>query len=154
VADTRRRIVAGFHAGWRGTLGHIVEHGVDTLRRRFGSNPADLIAAIGPAIGSCCYAVGDEVRDAFTEEFAYAASLFAEVHPSGLPAASGPQIQLDLAAANRRQLLDAGVCELKISIVRECTACTRLPNGQRRYFSHRDEHGFTGRMLSVIGIGS
>ncbi|HEX3375082.1 MAG TPA: laccase domain-containing protein, partial [Edaphobacter sp.] len=64
----------------------------------------------------------------------------------------GPQIHLDLIEANRRQLLDAGLTASKISVVGECTACTRLPNGQRRYFSHRDEHGYTGRMLSVIGV--
>ncbi|MDE1156568.1 MAG: laccase domain-containing protein [Acidobacteriaceae bacterium] len=64
----------------------------------------------------------------------------------------GPQIHLDLQEANRRQLLDAGLSAKKITVMGECTACTRLPNGNRKYFSHRGESGFTGRMLSVIGV--
>jgi YfiH family protein len=170
VADARRRVVAAFHAGWRGTLARIVERGIGTMRLQFGSRPKDLIAAIGPGIGPCCYSVGEEVRFDFESQFAYAPSLFSEVYDSDpvkdkypllfltarAPGHSniGPQIHLDLIEANRRQLLDAGLSASKISIVGECTACTRLPNGQRRYFSHRDEHGYTGRMLSVIGIAS
>ncbi|HEV2578755.1 MAG TPA: peptidoglycan editing factor PgeF [Acidobacteriaceae bacterium] len=168
VADTRRRVVAAFHAGWRGTLARIVERGIGTMRLQFGSRPKDLIAAIGPGIGSCCYSVGEEIRFDFESQFAYAPSLFSEVYDSDpvrdkypllfltarAPGHSniGPQIHLDLIEANRRQLVDAGLSASKISVVGECTACTRLPNGQRRYFSHRDEHGYTGRMLSVIGI--
>lgn len=168
VADARRRVVAAFHAGWRGTLARIVERGIGTMRLQFGSRPKDLIAAIGPGIGACCYSVGEEIRFDFESQFAYAPSLFTEVYDSDpvkdkypllfltarAPGHSniGPQIHLDLIEANRRQLLDAGLTENKITVVGECTACTRLPNGQRRYFSHRDEHGYTGRMLSVIGI--
>jgi hypothetical protein len=168
VADTRRRVVAAFHAGWRPTLARIVERGIGAMRLQFGSRPRDLIAAIGPGIGACCYSVGEEVRFDFESQFAYAPALFSEVYDSDpvrdkypllfltarAPGHSniGPQIHLDLIEANRRQLLDAGLRESKISIVGECTACTRLPNGRRRYFSHRDEHGYTGRMLSVIGI--
>jgi hypothetical protein len=170
VADTRRRVVAAFHAGWRGTLARIVERGIGTMRLQFGSRPKDLIAAIGPGIGACCYSVGEEVRFDFESQFAYAPSLFSEVYDSDpvkdkypllfltarAPGHSniGPQTHLDLIEANRRQLLDAGLSASKISVVGECTACTRLPNGQRRYFSHRDEHGYTGRMLSVIGVAN
>jgi len=170
VADTRRRVVAAFHAGWRGTLARIVERGIGTMRLQFGSRPKDLIAAIGPGIGACCYSVGEEVRFDFESQFAYAPSLFSEVYDSDpvkdkypllfltarAPGHSniGPQIHLDLIEANRRQLLDAGLSASRISAVGECTACTRLPNGQRRYFSHRDEHGYTGRMLSVIGVAN
>ncbi len=168
VADTRRRVVAAFHAGWRGTLARIVERGIGTMRLQFGSKPKDLIAGIGPGIGPCCYSVGEEIRFDFESQFAYAPALLTEVYDSDpvrdkypllfltarAPGHSniGPQIHLDLIEANRRQLLDAGLNASKISVVGECTACTRLPNGQRRYFSHRDEHGYTGRMLSAIGI--
>jgi hypothetical protein len=169
VADTRTRAVAAFHAGWRGTLARIVERGIGTMRREFGSKPKDLIAAIGPAIGACCYSVGEEVRFEFESQFAYAPELFSEVYDSDpvrdrypllfltarAPGHSniGPQIHVDLAEANKRQLLDAGVAAAKIGVVGECTSCTRLANGRRRYFSHRGEHGFTGRMLSVVGAG-
>ena len=167
LADTRTHAVAAFHAGWRGTLARIVERGVGTLRRDFGSRPQDLIAAIGPAIGPCCFAVGEEVLHEFDSQVAYAPDLFSEVFDSDpirekdpmlfltarAPGHSplGPQIHLDLWEANRRQLLAAGLKPSAITVVGECTACTRLPDGRRKYFSHRAEHGFTGRMLSVIG---
>jgi YfiH family protein len=141
LADTRTRAVAAFHAGWRGTLARIVEHGVARMLQEFGSRPEELIAAIGPAIRPCCFAVGEEVRSAFTAEFAYAAELFFE----------RPHMRMDLHEANRRQLLDAGVGDAAIQTIAECTACARLMNGRRKYFSHRAERGLTGRMLSVIG---
>ena len=72
VADVRRRAVAAFHAGWRGTLARIVERGIGTMRLRYGSRPQDLLAAVGPSIGPCCYAVGEEVRHEFESQFAYA----------------------------------------------------------------------------------
>ena len=170
IADTRTRVVAAFHAGWRGTLARIVERGVGTMRMEFGSRPKDLVAAIGPSIGRCCFEVGEEVRYEFGSQFGYAPELFSEVFDSDpvrekypmlfltarAPGHSnlGPQIHLDLWEANRRQLLDAGVKAKAISVVGECTACARLKNGRRKYFSHRAEHGFTGRMLSVIGVAA
>ena len=124
-------------------------------------------ASIGPSIGPCCFAVGEEVLHEFDSQFAYAPELFSEVFDSDpvrekypmlfltarAPGHSnlGPQIHLDLWEANRRQLLAAGLKASSINLVGECTACTRLPDGRRKYFSHRAEHGFTGRMLSVIG---
>ena len=167
VADTRTHAVAAFHAGWRGTLARIVERSIGAMQLRYGSRPKDLVAAIGPAIGPCCFAVGEEVRSEFESQFAYGSELFSEGYDSDAvrrkypmlfmtaraPGHSnlGPQIHADLFEANRRQLLDAGLKDKKISVVGECTACTRLRNGKRKYFSHRNEHGFTGRMLSVIG---
>jgi len=167
VADTRRKAVAAFHAGWRGTLRRIVERGVGRMRLRYGSRPEDLIAVVGPSIGACCYSVGEEVRHEFESQFAYGDQLFREVFDLGpvklkypmlflsarAPGHSnlGPQIHLDLWEANRRQLLDAGIREKKIGVIGECTACTRLC-GQLKYFSHRGESGFTGRMMAAIGI--
>jgi YfiH family protein len=168
IADKRTHAVAAFHAGWRGTLARVVESGIGTMRLRYGSRPKDLVAAIGPGIGACCYAVGEEVRFEFESQFAYAPELFSEVYDSDpirekypllfmtarAPGHSniGPQIHIDLWEANRRQLLDAGVLAKNITVVAECTGCAREKNGERRYFSHRMEHGYTGRMMSVIGI--
>jgi len=163
VADVRQRIVAAFHAGWRGTLARIVERGVGRMRAEFGSLPGDLTAAIGPGIGRCCYSVGEEVRMEFSSQFAYADALFGEVfdldpikqkYPmlfltARAPGHSnlGPSIHLDLAEANRRQLMDAGLAAENIHSLGLCTACDT-----ERFFSHRAEQGFTGRMLSVIGV--
>jgi YfiH family protein len=168
IADTKTRTVAAFHAGWRGTLARIVERGVGTMRLEFGSKPKNLIAAIGPAIGACCYSVGEEVQHEFESQFAYAPKLFSEVYDRDpvrdkypmlfltqrAPGHSniGPQIHLDLHQANRRQLLDAGVPPAAITVLAECTACARLRDGRRKFFSHRAEHGYTGRMLSVVGV--
>lgn len=168
IADPRNRAVAAFHAGWRGTLKRIVERGVGRMRLRYGSRAHDLVAAIGPSIGACCYSVGEEVRHEFDSQFAYSSELFSEVYDSDpvrekypllfltarAPGHSniGPQIHLDLWEANRRQLIDAGLKPSRIQIVGECTCCCRRKDGLLKYFSHRGESGFTGRMLSSIGI--
>jgi len=168
IADTKTHAVAAFHAGWRSTLARIVERGVGTMRLEFGSKPKNLIAAIGPAIGACCYSVGEEVQHEFESQFAYAPRLFSEVFdrdPIKLkypmlfltqraPGHSdiGPQIHLDLHEANRRQLLDAGLRAKAITVLDECTACATLRDGRRKFFSHRAEHGYTGRMLSAVGV--
>ncbi len=65
VVDVKKRAVAAFHAGWRGTVARIVEQGIARMRAEYGSQPEDLVAAVGPSIGACCYAVGDEVRSEF-----------------------------------------------------------------------------------------
>ena len=138
VADTRLRVVAAFHAGWRGTAAGMVERGIARMAAEFGCRASDMIAAVGPAIGVCCYTVGDEVRETFAARFGYAAELF-----------SGANV--DLWEANRRQALDAGLAAASITVVGECTACAR-ENGRRKYFSHRDERGFTGRAVGAIGM--
>lgn len=151
VADTRLHVVAAFHAGWRGTVAGIVGKGVAQMEAEFGSRSEDLIAAVGPSIGSCCYNVGQEVRQAFREGYTYADELFTlRIDASSR---AGYALYVDLWNANRRQLIVAGVPPEKITVVAECTGCTGLP-GRRKYFSHRCEEGFTGRMMSVIGIVS
>ncbi len=163
IADRKQRAVAAFHAGWRGTLARIVENGVGRMRLEFGSRPQDLIASIGPGIGQCCYAVGEEVRQQFESQFDYASELFREVYDADpvrqkypmlfltarAPGHSdiGPSMHLDLAEANRRQLLAAGLRKGAIFLTGQCTGCHT-----DRFFSHRTERGFTGRMMSVIGV--
>ena len=163
LADPKRRAVGVFHAGWRGTVKRIVQKGVGEMRKHFGSNPAQLRAAIGPGIRNCCYQVGPEVKDTFEAQFAYGADLFRETkerneiherYPLLFLTARAPghselpkKIFLDLAEANRRQLLDAGVSARNISDLGMCTPCkTDL------FFSHRAESGRTGRMMALAGI--
>jgi YfiH family protein len=163
LVDSKRRVVGAFHAGWRGTVARIVEKGVGEMRRQFGSLPRDLRAAIGPCVRKCCYSIGPEVRAEFDSQFTYADELFEEVFDSNAihirypllflnkraPGHGdlGPEIHLDLVEANRRQLQDAGVREANISVVEGCTACDT-----KRFFSHREEFGKTGRMMAVVGI--
>ncbi len=163
VADGKRRAVGVFHAGWRGTVKRIVEKGVGEMRKHFGSDPRDLVVAIGPGIQGCCYEVGEEVRTRFETQFAYAGSLFREVkesdpvrekYPLLFLTARAPghsewpvKLFLDLVEANRRQLLDAGVLAKNIDAMGPCTAChTEL------LFSFRGEKGVTGRLMGAAGI--
>lgn len=165
VADRKRRAVAAFHAGWRGTVKRIVEAGLGRMRLEFGSRPEDLIAAIGPGIGQCCYAVGEEVLVEFESQFGYASDLFLKVDDADPVLAKYPmmfmnqrapghgprasRIHLDLVEANRRQLLAAGLKPGAIQTAGGCTNCH--PD---LFFSHRASGGHTGRMMSVIGIRS
>ena len=137
VADRRTHAVAAFHAGWRGTVRRIVEKGIARMMEEFGSRRSDLTAAIGPGIGRCCYIVGEELRQEFQQEFAYADQLFDDAS----------SLRLDLVEANRRQLVDAGMQESSIYCLNHCTSCDT-----RRFFSHRAENGHTGRLMSVIGV--
>lgn len=163
VADRRRKVVAAFHAGWRGTVRRIVESGIGRMRLEFGCRPEDLTAAIGPGIGPCCYSVGEEVLTEFESQFGYARELFHEVYDTDpvrtkypmlfltqrAPGHSpiGPSLHLDVPEANRRQLLAAGLKPSAIHSAGGCTSCQR-----DLFFSHRASQGRCGRMMSVIGI--
>jgi hypothetical protein len=147
VVDVTRRVVAAFHAGWRGTVARIVERGIAMMQEQYGSQAGDLVAAVGPSIGPCCYMVGEEVSSEFGRQFSYAEELLVRPTDSG-------GVRLNLWEANRRQLLNAGVAEASIAMMRECTACARNQSGGLRYFSHRAEHGRAGRMLNVVGVAT
>ncbi|WP_263368683.1 peptidoglycan editing factor PgeF [Edaphobacter bradus] len=149
VVDEAKRAVGAFHAGWRGTVAKIVEQGVVTMQQEYGSRPEDLRAAIGPGIGACCYVVGDEVRSNFDAQFAYSGELFREAESSSN---GRRQFYVNLWEANRRQLLASGIAPERIAVIGECTGCSRNAAGERRYFSHRVEHGVAGRMLNAIGV--
>lgn len=165
VIDRKRRVVGVFHAGWRGAVKRIVEKGVGEMRRHFGSDPRNLVAVIGPGVHGCCYEVGEEVRNKFETQFAYAAELFREVkesdpvrerYPLLFMTARAPghselpvKLFLDLVEANRRQLMDAGVIAKNIEASALCTACH-----PQLLFSFRAEKGVTGRLMGVVGMRS
>ncbi|MCL2661276.1 MAG: peptidoglycan editing factor PgeF [Acidobacteriaceae bacterium] len=149
VVDPVRQAVGAFHAGWRGTVASIAEHGIRAMQREYGSQPADLMAAIGPAVGACCYVVDEDVRAVFGAAFSYAEELFQEIADSP---DNKKLYYLDLWQANRRQLQDAGLLPERIATVGGCTACSHDSAGERVYFSHRAERGATGRMLSAVGV--
>ena len=163
LVDARNKAMGAFHAGWRGTVQRIVEKGLGTMRREYGTRPQDVHAVIGPGIQKCCYEVGEEVRSKFESQFPYAQELFQEVQESDpvrekypmlfmnarAPGHGDPciKLHLDLQEANRRQLVSAGVPEKQITALPGCTACKT-----KTFFSHRAEKGKTGRMMAVIGI--
>lgn len=163
LVDKKNKAVGAFHAGWRGTVQRIAEKGLGIMRHEFGTRPQDVFAAIGPGIQACCYEVGEELREQFHSQFAYADELFHEVKHSDIVREKYPllfmnmrapghgdqciKVHLDLREANRRQLIEAGVPKKQITALENCTACD-----PRRFFSHRAEKGRTGRMMALIGI--
>ncbi len=160
LVDVKKRAVAAIHAGWRGTLARIAQKTVGEMRMHFGSKPADILAAIGPAIGACCYEVGTELVTEFNSQFADAEDFFDELRTgeepnplqwlNQMPPGHQPppkNVRLDLRKANRSQLLAAGLRDANIFVSDLCTAChTEL------LFSFRKEATNSGRMLSAIGL--
>jgi polyphenol oxidase len=134
LVDPRRRVVAAAHAGWRGTAKGVARATVDHLVAD-GSRPADLLAALGPGIGPCCYEVGDELR----REFPGGEAFFC-AGPRGKP-------HLDVRAANRAQLAAAGLLPGHVHSIDDCTRCRADLYPSYR----RDGHG-AGRMVSYIGF--
>lgn len=135
LVDPKRRLVAAAHAGWRGTAAGVAARAVDALVAR-GSRPEDLVAALGPGIGPCCYEVGDDVRAAFPP----AAAAFFRPGPNGRP-------HLDVRAANARHLVEAGLRPEALHHVADCTRCRA-----DLYHSHRRQGKAAGRMISFVGF--
>jgi YfiH family protein len=126
LVDERRRAVAAVHAGWRGTVAHIASAAVDAMRARFGTDPRDLHAAIGPGIGKCCYEVGPEVAARFGEQ---------------------GRAHISLGSANRAQLAAAGVTPERIYASNLCTMCLA-----EEFHSFRRDGEAAGRLYSFVGV--
>lgn len=135
VVDPSRRAVAAAHAGWRGTAAGVARAAVLALAAR-GSRPEELLAALGPANEACCYEVGEELRDAFGEEWPVLTRRGANDRP-----------HLDVRLANVRQLERAGLRGDRIHHLADCTACR--PD---LYHSYRREGPGGGRMISYVGF--
>jgi YfiH family protein len=126
LVDERRRAVAAIHAGWRGTAAQIARGAVAQMRARFETDPSNLHAAIGPGIGECCYEVGPEVAAHFGGQ---------------------GRGHVDLADANRRQLIDAGVTAGRIYASNLCTMCR-----PEEFHSFRRDKDAAGRLYSFVGL--
>jgi YfiH family protein len=127
LADPKRFCAAAIHAGWKGTVQEIV-HKTASLLIASGSNPADILAYIGPCISLAHFEVGDGVAEQFE---------FKERR--------GARWHVDLKASNEAQLRSLGISQIEIS-----EFCTIENNDL--FFSHRKEKGITGRMLAIIGF--
>ena len=122
LVDIATRAIAAVHAGWRGTSAEIVKAAL----REMNADPRNVRAAIGPGIGKCCYRVGADVAQRFGHAEACC---------------------IDLAAANRRQLLSAGVSETHIDVIARCTFCNA-----EQFHSFRRDKEQAGRMISYIAV--
>ncbi len=141
LGDPKTGAFAAIHAGWRGTSSSIVMCATEQLQSEYGTRAADLRAAIGPAANSCCYEVGGEVVKVFKERFPQSDHLFT-------PTREG-HARIDLHAANRDQLVSAGVTPDRIHLAPLCTM-----DRTDLFFSYRREkglHGRVGRLMSVVG---
>ena len=135
--DPVKGVVAALHAGWQGTVGNIAGKGVEAMVNMFGCAKKDILAAIGPAIAGCCYEVDAPIRDAFKKADA-AWDLVSTERGEG-------KWLLDLPAANRRLLADAGLAPDQIEAEQLCVCCS-----QELFFSYRRDGGDTGRQVGFI----
>ncbi len=134
LADPRSGAVAAVHAGWRGTLAHTAARAVERLAQEVGAQAGDLLAAIGPAIGPCCYEVSPELAQAFRDDLG-----------SSVAEPRGGNARVDLWLANELVLQRAGLCRERVEVLGRCTACE--PDA---FFSHRRDRGRTGRQVGFI----
>jgi len=141
IADTNTGAVGAVHAGWRGTADGIAGRTVERLTELFGTNPSDLVAAIGPAIGPCCYQVRPDVRDAFRAS-GWPDQMLAPWFDDGAR-------RLNLWRANRDQLVAAGVLEEAAVVASLCTACH-----PRWFCSYRRDGDRAGRMHGFIRMAA
>ena len=141
IGDPVTGSYAAIHAGWRGTVASIVVRAIERLQREYGSEPRNMIAAIGPAAGCNNYEIGTDVIEAFEAAFKPAGKYFSAI--------SEGHAMIDLHLANADQLLSCGVSTENIYIAPYCTM-ERID----LFFSYRVEkklNGKTGRLMSVIG---
>jgi polyphenol oxidase len=134
LVDSRLRVVAAVHAGWRGSVSRITLKTAQAMAARWGTRAADLHAAIGPGIGPCCYEVGPEVATQFVELFPERRDL-------------NGRARIDLAEGNRRQLIAVGIAAGRIYSAGLCTFCH-----PEQFHSFRRDGEAAGRMISFIGI--
>jgi YfiH family protein len=130
LVDPRQKVIAAVHAGWRSVVKGILEKAVRLLVSKFGSQPANMLCAIGPAIRGCCYEVQEDVWKIFPEDVVIRRS---------------EKYFLDLPLAIRQRLLRQGILKNHLDDSDLCPACRA-----DLFFSHRRDNGQTGRMMAAI----
>ncbi len=141
IGDPKTGAFAAIHAGWRGTVQSIVGKAVAGMIDTYGTDPKDIIAAIGPAASCSNYEIGDDVITAFAENFAGSEKYFSPTRTS--------HALVDLHLANRDQLTTAGVPDANITTAPFCTM--ERPDLFFSYRLEKKKYGKTGRLMSVIG---
>ena len=135
--DPVKRVIGLAHSGWKGTLHRMGAHMVQAMRDTFGSDPADLVAAIGPSICRDCYEVSEDVATGFAEQFD-GTDVVTEGRIPG-------KYQLDLWLANRLILEQAGIPRTQISVTDICTC-----HNPAYLFSHRASNGKRGNLGAFL----
>jgi len=137
--DPAGRAVGAVHAGWAGTVGGIAGSAVRAMAAEYGSKPEDILAAIGPSIGPCCYEVDEKVVSPLMRNVRIDDGLINATRPG--------HWLLDLWETNVRMLVSAGMPRANITVMGLCTACNTS-----RFYSHRGSGGRTGRMMAVARL--
>lgn len=138
--DPVKKVIATSHAGWRGTVKEIGRVTVEKMVNEYGCNPKDIIAAIGPCIGKCCYEVDDPVIDEFKKiRYLHLDSIL-------FPKENG-KYMLDLKEANRQILLNTGISPDNIDVADLCTCCNH-----NELHSHRATGGKRGNLAAIIEL--
>ncbi|HBX53775.1 MAG TPA: peptidoglycan editing factor PgeF [Bacteroidales bacterium] len=136
--DADKKVIGVAHAGWKGTVNKIVSKVLQRMQEKFGSCHENIFAAIGPAIGSCCYTIGEDVAIQFENTFTSCDSIICRDETKGT-------IKLNLWEANKILLMNEGIPEKNIEIAEICTSCRH-----DLFFSHRFDKGKTGRFGAGI----
>jgi len=138
--DYKKQVIGLVHAGWKGTVGFITQKTVNLMKTSFGSSSQDIMCAIGPSIGPCCYQVGTEVISLVENSFPNVKYLIQRATEDG-------KGYFNLWEANKAQLLNCQIPEENIEIARLCTNCN-----SDTFFSSRNDNGHTGRFAAGIMI--
>lgn len=138
--EPEKRVIAAVHAGWKGTAANIVVKTVQVMQENFGCDPQQLVAAIGPSIGKCCFEVGEEVGQVFQRLFPGDQTIVDIGKRPG-------KYQVDLWETNRKELLACGMKNENIEVADMCSVCH--PD---RFFSYRREGEKAGRFGAGIGL--
>lgn len=140
--DTRKRAIALAHSGWRGTVARMGRCVTEKMREVYGSDPADIVAAIGPSICQECYEVSEDVADAFVQEFRMPGQADKILINKG-----NGKYQLDLWQANEIVLEEAGIPADQIQVTDICTC-----HNSEYLFSHRASKGRRGNLGAFMGL--
>lgn len=133
LLDIKKKVVGAVHAGWRGTVKQIAAKAIKTMIRSFGSNAADILAAIGPSIGPCCFETEWDTAKHFLSDF--------------VSGKENEKFFVNLWAANQKQLMECGVLARNIFLAQECTKCH-----SDIYYSYRAQREKAGRMAAIISL--
>ncbi|MEG2277268.1 MAG: peptidoglycan editing factor PgeF [Odoribacter sp.] len=136
--DPVHRVIAAIHAGWRGTAAEIVAKTIRVMQTKFNCSPEHILAAIGPSIGQCCFEVGEEVAETFNTLFPKQKGIVETGKSLG-------KYQVDLWAANQRELIKAGLTPPHIEVAGECSVCS-----PEKFFSYRRNGTDAGRFGAGI----
>ena len=136
LADRQAGIAVAAHAGWRGTVAHVAAQAVSQMEDR-GSKAEHIVASLGPCIGPCCFAMGEDTAQALVSCCQSAAQFVT----------GNDQKHANLWQINRLQLLQSGLTEEHIEVINECTCCN-----PERYFSYRRDAQQSGRHLGVVEL--